>query len=308
MGERILVTGASGLIGSHLVNKLKQEHRVVSLVHDDVPSRWLDEALDGTVKVRGDVRDFGLIRRVINQYGVSELFHFAARANVKQAYKDPVNVYETNVMGIVSVLEACRQLDVKKTLVLITDKVYGEKVDATEDDPLQPSEPYATSKIAQQQIAESYAKTYGMDVITPHSCNVFGLDLHSNRIFPNVIKSCLRGEQPIIFANDHSIREYIYVDDLVDALRTMVYTEGFPKYKGTYNISTGWVYDNEQIVLKVLEHFSSLKPKYVDGDLPPQIQRQTMKSVRWSWRPGWSFDDSVARTIADFEKYREDWK
>jgi dTDP-glucose 4,6-dehydratase len=280
----------------------------VSLVHDEIPSRWLEEALEGTVKVRGDVRDFGLIRRVINQYDVSEVFHFAARANVKQAYKDPFNVYDINVMGTVSLLEACRQQDVKKTLILITDKVYGEKVDATEDDPLQPSEPYATSKIVQQQIAESYAKTYGMDILIPHSCNVFGLDLHSNRIFPNVIKSCLRGEQPIIFANDHSIREYIYVDDLVDALRTMVYTEEFPKYKGTYNISTGWVYDNEQIVLKVLEHFSSLKPKYVDGDLPPQIQRQTMKSVRWSWRPGWSFDDSVARTIADFEKYREDWK
>lgn len=307
MGERVLCTGSTGLIGSHLVNKLKQERKVVSLVHDEVPSRWLDESLGGTIKVRGDVRDFGLIRRVINQYDVSEVFHFAARANVKQAYKDPVNVYETNVMGTVSVLEACRQLDVKKTLVLITDKVYGEKVDATEDDPLQPSEPYATSKIAQQQIAESYAKTYGMDVITPHSCNVFGLDLHSNRIFPNVIKSCLRGEQPIIFANDHSIREYIYVDDLVDALKTMVYTEGFPKYMGTYNVSTGWVYDNEQIVLKVLEHFPSLKPKYVDGDLPPQIQRQTMKSVRWNWKPGWSFDDAVDRTIADFEKYREDW-
>ena len=308
MGERILVTGSTGLIASHLVNNLKQERKVVSLVHDEVPSRWLDEALGGTVKVRGDVRDFGLIRRVINQYDVSEVFHFAARANVKQAYKDPVNVYETNVMGTVSVLEACRQLDVKKTLVLITDKVYGERVDATEDDPLQPSEPYATSKIAQQQISESYAKTYGMDVITPHSCNVFGLDLHSNRIFPNVIKSCLRGEQPIIFANDHSIREYIYVDDLVDALKTIVYTEGFPKYKGTYNISTGRVYNNEQIVLKVLEHFPSLKPKYVDGDLPPQIQRQTMKSVRWSWKPGWSFDDAVDRTIADFEKYREDWE
>lgn len=307
MGERVLCTGSTGLIGSHLVNKLKQERKVVSLVHDEVPSRWLDESLGGTIKVRGDVRDFGLIRRVINQYDVSEVFHFAARANVKQAYKDPVNVYETNVMGTVSVLEACRQLDVKKTLVLITDKVYGEKVDATEDDPLQPGEPYATSKIAQQQIAESYAKTYGMDVITPHSCNVFGLDLHSNRIFPNVIKSCLRGEQPIIFANDHSIREYIYVDDLVDALKTIVYTEGFPKYMGTYNISTGWVYNNKQIVLKVLEHFPSLKPKYVDGDLPPQIQRQTMKSVRWNWKPGWSFDDAVDRTIADFEKYREDW-
>lgn len=304
----VLVTGASGFIGSHLVNSLKHERRVVSLVHDEVPSRWLDETLDGTVKVRGDVRDFGLMRRVINQYEVSEVLHLAARANVKQAYKDPINVYDVNINGTISVLEACRQLDVKKTLVLITDKVYGEKVDATEDDPLQPSEPYATSKIVQQQIAESYSKTYGMDIVIPHSCNVFGLDLHSNRIFPNVIKSCIRGENPMVFTNDHSIREYIYVDDLVDALRTMMYTEGFPKYMGTFNVSTGWVYDNEQIVLKILEHFPSLKPKYVDRDLPPQIQRQTMKSIRWSWKPERSFDDAVGLTIADFLKYREDWE
>jgi len=304
----VLVTGSTGLIGSHLVNKLKHGHRVVSLLHDETPSKWINEALEGTVKVRGDVRDFGLVKRVINQYDVSEVFHLAARASVKQAHKDPVNVYETNVMGTISLLEACREQEVKKVLVLITDKVYGEKINATEDDPLQPSEPYATSKMAQRLITESYAYTYAMDIVIPHSCNVFGLDLFSNRIFPNTIKACIMGEQPAILVNDKSVREYIYVEDLVDLLELMVFKEGFPKYRGVYNISTGWVYDNEQIVLKVLQHFPGLKPKYVDTFLPKQIQRQTMKSVKLDWKPRWGFDEAVGETIKRFKEYESDWR
>jgi len=304
----VLVTGSSGFIGSHLVKKLKQEHRVVALIHDDVPSRWLDEGYEGTIKVKGDIRDQGLVRRILNQYDVTEVFHLAALAKVKQAYKDPVNVFDINVMGTVSILEACRQLEVKRTMVLITDKVYGEKVGATEEDRLQSSEPYATSKACAQFVAESYRNTYGMEILIPHSCNAFGLDLQSNRLFTNTIKDCLRGVWPTIFRNDKSIREYIYIDDLVEALNTLMYDTGVSSEPtGIYNISTGWVFNQMDIVLKILEGFPGLSPRYIDAELPRQIQEQTMRSIVWDWKPSWAMDDAIDKTIELFKLYEKDW-
>ncbi|GAH48536.1 unnamed protein product, partial [marine sediment metagenome] len=79
-------------------------------------------------------------------------------------------------------------------------------------------------------------------------------------------------------------------------------------YPSTYNIATGWVYDQEQIVLKVLEHFPDIEPKYVEAELPPQIQRQTMKMTKWHWKPKWNFDEAIAKTVMTFKEYEEDWK
>lgn len=305
MSKRILITGASGLIGSHLVNELKKDHEVVSLIHNQPRGRWLQEVLDGTTVAQTDIRDSNSLKRIMARYYVDLVIHCAAIAQVKSAFKDPLSTYDVNVMGTVAVLEACRQLEVEKVVIMNTDKVYGEKLGATIEDPYQPSEPYATSKVCQGFIAWSYMDTYGLNVMIPHSCNAFGLDLYSNRIFPNTIKACLRGEQPLIFDNDHSIREYIYVEDLVGALKKLLLDS---KVKpGPYNIATGWVYNQRDIVLKVLEHFPDLMPKYVRAKLPPQIQEETMKMSRWNWKPEWSFDDAIDYTVAKFERYKEDW-
>lgn len=295
----IFITGVTGFVGSHLANALKKEDHVVGLVHDCKTNAWLEEALDGIVKVVADIRDFHSLMRIINQYDVSQCYHIAARASVKQAYKDPLNTYDINVMGTVALLEACRQLNVKKVLLLETDKVYGEKLNATVTDPYHPSEPYATSKMCQGFIARSYIETYGMNIVIPHSCNAFGYDPFSSRIFPNTIKSCFRGQSPIIFTNDKSVREYVYVEDLVDALLTLMKGD----YNGPYNIATGWVCNQKEIVMKILRHFPSLEPAYVTGNLPPQIQEETMKITRWEWKPKITFDESIKLTIDAFRRY-----
>lgn len=305
MGDVILVTGASGLIGSHLINELKKENDVVSLLHNQPRGRWLREALEGTIQVQADVRDFNALKAIMARYYVNRVVHCAAIAQVKSAYKDPLSVYDVNVMGAVSVLEASRQLNIERTLIMQTDKAYGEKLGATIEDPYQPSEPYATSKICQGFAAWSYIDTYGVDVVIPHSCNVFGYDPFSSRIFPNTIKACIRGERPLIYANDKSIREYIYIDDLVNALKQLLLDRRIKP--GPYNISTGWVRNQEDIVLEVLKHFPNLRAEYKNVKLPRQIQEQTMK-MSWSWSPGWSFDDAVERTISLFEFYRNDWR
>jgi len=305
MSKRILITGSTGLIGSHLVNELKKDHEIVSLIHNQPRGRWLKETLDGTTVAQIDIRDTNSLKRIMARYYVDRVIHCAAIAQVKSAFKDPLSTYDVNVMGAVSVLEACRQLEVERVLIMNTDKVYGEKLGATIEDPYQPSEPYATSKICQGFIAWSYMNTYGMDVVIPHSCNAYGLDLFSNRIIPNTIKACLRDERPLIFTNDKSIREYIYVVDLVDVLKFLLLDDEIQP--GPYNIATGAVMNQADVVKEVLKHFPGLQPEYKRVKLPPQIQEETMKMSRWSWTPSWSFDDAIERTVALFEKYREDW-
>jgi len=309
----VLVTGATGVIGSHLVRALKERGEdVVVTIYTEPKGRFLSETLDAVKIVSMDIRDYSHMLEVVSRYGVDEIYHLAALAKVAAAQKDPMNTYRTNVMGTVSVLEAARQCDVKKVLVMLTDKVYGNRREATENSPVNYSEPYSTSKACQRLVTESYMETYGMDIVLPHSCNVFGYDPFSSRIFPNVIKKCLRGKAPAIFTNDKSVREYIYVEDLVVALLKLMgprkrSSEG---YHGVYNISTGWVHTNEQIVLKILDNFPNLPPVYTTKDnLPKQIDVTTMKSIRkeFVWGPTWSMDEAIDSTVAQFIRYKDDW-
>lgn len=300
----ILITGSNGFIGSHLVNRFKKENRVISLVFDTIMGEWQKDALDGTYKVRADIRDMAALREILARFEIDQVYHTAAISLVKTAHRDPMSVYSVNAMGTVALLEACRQVDTGRILVMNTDKVYGEGLDATEDRPYYHSEPYATSKACQGFIVNSHIDTYGMNIVMSHCCNVFGYDPYSNRIIPNVIKKCLKGESPLIFTNDDSIREYVYVEDKIAAIESLMDDNST---RGAYNISTGWIYNQKDIVLSILKSFEGIEPKYVEASLPAQINKQSLKSTRWDWKPKWSFDDGIKSTIDKFKKYAHDW-
>jgi len=311
MEERnnILITGISGFVGSHLAsllnNRKDENNRVVGIVRDMVPSKWVINAFHDCVIVQGDVRNKELVKRVVNRYDINQVYHLAASAIVKHAWRDPAEVFDTNVMGTVNLLEACREVDsVDKILVLNTDKIYGEKMNAVETDNYEVSEPYATSKICQGFCVKSWIKTYGMNIVMPSSCNIFGYDPFNNRIIPNVIKDCIRGNNPTIYRNDDSIREYIYVEDLVQALHTLMNTKN--EYS-TYNISTGYVYNQKEVIMNILENFPKLEAEYKEGDIPAQIQKQTLCSIHWDFKPKYTFDEGLKKTIEKFKLYEYDW-
>jgi nucleoside-diphosphate-sugar epimerase len=301
----ILVTGANGFIGSHIANRLKADNKVVSLVYDTVMGAWQKDALEGTYKAHADIRDTAALREILSRFEIDQVCHTAAISLVKTAHRDPMSVYSVNLMGTVALLEACRAVDTERILVMNTDKVYGEGLDATEDVRYTHSEPYATSKACQGFLTHSHIETYGMNIVMSHCCNVFGYDPYSNRIIPNVVKKCLKGQSPLIFTNDDSIREYVFVEDKVSAIGALMNDSN---KKGSYNISTGWIYNQKDIVLKILENFKGLEPTYAEGDIPQQIDKQSLKSIKWDWQPEWNFEDALKATIKSFEQYRSDWK
>lgn len=295
------VTGGTGFIGSHLVKVLTDAGEdVIVLVRDIVPSKWLKEALQLAIKVRGDILNYKVLARAINEYGVKYVFHLAATASVKTAYRNPINTFETNVIGTVNVLEACRQIGAKKVLVLITDKIFGERIDAGKEARLWASEPYATSKACSDLVSECYRLTYRMNVIRARSCNVYGLD-YSNRIVPNTVRTCLRGESPVIFKGEEcTVRQYIHVQDLVEALMKLMNEQEY----GPFNICTEPLLNQTDVVQEILKHFPELKPRYVKRDGPMEIKRQSMRLTDFGWKPKYNFERGIGETIKRFKQYR----
>lgn len=304
---RILITGASGFIGSHLAKKFVDEgHLVVALYRDVLPSIWLEEALQKCVRVRGDVRDFDLLKRVINEYETEHVYHLAGETIVARAYRDPINTFETNLLGAVNVLETGRQLDVKGISIQSTDKVYGEKIDTREEDCLVPMEPYNTSKICQDYIARTYVEAYGMKISIPRCCNVYGYDV-SSRIIPNTIRSCLRGKPPLLYVGEEeTTRQYLHVNDACDALAFLMRKN----WVGPINVATDDVLTQAQVVRSICKHFG-IRERPVKRQRPlKQILKQSMN---WSkikavgWAPRLTFDEGVRITIEAFKRYRNDW-
>ena len=295
----VFVTGATGFVGSHMCKKLTDNgYTVVAMRRDCFQTKWLKEALDKCIKVTGDIRDLRFLKRVINQYEVEEVYHFAAQPIVKYALKNPIETFDVNVIGTATLLEACRELGVNKVLVMSTDKVYGNRMNATELDQPQIVEPYQASKICQETVALTYLIAYKMNIVIPRACNIYGYDL-SSRIIPNTIRTCLRGENPVIFEGEKTVRQYIYVEDVTDALLYLM-----SKWtKGIFNIATDDVKTQEEVVLEILKHFPNLKPRYVKRERPIEIEKQSMLMKDFGWKPKYTFEEGIKETIEKFKEY-----
>jgi CDP-glucose 4,6-dehydratase len=305
MGKKVLVTGATGFIGSHLVHLLKGENHVVLIARDltmNMWSPWLTEALRGCTMIHGDILDSQVLRRVLTDYDIQDVYHLASQAIVKNALRDPTNTFQTNVMGTVSVLEACRSVGIERILVMSTDKVYGSRIDVKEDCLLAPTGIYETSKVCEDSIAQSFRETYHMPIFIARACNCYGYDLNS-RIVPNTIIACMNGEHPIIYTNNDPIRQYIFVDDLVDALKFI--NENLVA-SGAYNIGTDCLFTQSQLVKKICMLFDTTPIETTRATCLPELADQ---SVDWTrlresgWTPAFNMDDGLRITIGRFKKF-----
>jgi nucleoside-diphosphate-sugar epimerase len=297
----VMVTGASGFVGTHVVKYLREHDlKVIAVLHDEVVwTKWLQESLADTVRVKGDVRDTRFVMRVLNQYGVTDVFHLAAQSIVKRAYKDPVNTFAINIFGTVSVLEACRQLQTPKVLIQASDKVYGDNVQATVDSKLVPTEPYGTSKVCVDMIAQTYRQTYGMPVVVTRPCNVYGYDPCNDRIIPNTIKKCIKGEKPFIFKDEGSLRQYVFVDDVCEVFQDLL---ELADCAPIVNIASNTIISQQEVVLEILKSFPELSAEYIEKPFLKEIHSQCMGEFVKAKKP-MCFSEGIKKTIDQFVKY-----
>jgi CDP-glucose 4,6-dehydratase len=310
------ITGASGLVGGWLVQKLlEREADLVCLVRDWVPgSEFVHGRFADRVKVvYGDVRDQSLLERVLGEYEIDTVIHLAAQTIVGVANRNPISTFESNIQGTWSLLEACRRSPTVKQIVLASsDKAYGDAamLPYTEEMPLQGRHPYDVSKSCADLIAQSYAYTYDLPVTITRCGNFFGGgDLNWNRIVPGTIRSVLRGQPPVIRSDGQCVRDYFYVEDGATVYMHLV--EQMAKNPSLRGEAFNFSNEQQVTVREIVEHIlrlmnSSLMPD-VRNESAHEIGHQYLSATKarrtLDWQPSFSLEEGLERTIAWYETF-----
>jgi len=221
----VLVTGATGFVGSWLCERLVAEGAdVVALVADVDPRSQLVRSgtLGRITVVPGVLQDPEVAPRAVIGHDVDTVFHLGAQTLVGAAHRDPVGTFETNIRGTYLLLEACRQAGTKVARVVVasSDKAYGSasQLPYVEHTPLHGVQPYEVSKSCTDLLGQSYAATYGLPVAIARCGNVYGGgDLNWSRIVPGTLRSLIQGQTPVIRSDGSLVRDYLHVRDVVDA-------------------------------------------------------------------------------------------
>lgn len=301
-GKKVLVTGISGFIGSNLARRLVDLGAIVSGI---VVSSNLDnqDILSKCNIYIGDICDYNLVRQVISSNEIEMVFHLAAYSIVRISALDPMSAYDVNVKGTVTLLEACRSVGIcKKIIVASSDKAYGDhdELPYIETFPLQPKNIYDVSKACMDMIAQSYAYNYDMPITVVRCSNVFGpYDYNRSRLIPNNIVRLLNGEQPLMYGSGNMQREFIYIDDVVDAYIAIVERGISSVYNIGNNTALSIRYVIETISYNVLG--KQLEPVIVPRTNFKEIERQCIDPARLmvdtGWKPKYNLWDGLCKTV-----------
>lgn len=310
------MTGATGLVGSWLVKRLRQAGAdVVCLVRDWSPGSELVRAgdLERVKSVRGDVRDQALLERCLGEYEVDTVIHLAAQTIVGIANRNPISTFETNIQGTWALLEACRRSPaVRQIVVASSDKAYGdqETLPYDEETPLEGRHPYDVSKSCADLIAQAYARTYGLPVAVTRCGNFYGGgDLNWNRIVPGTVRSIVRGERPVIRSDGQFVRDYFYVED--GAAAYMLLAERLAAdcaLRGeAFNFSNELQITVLDLVRRILALMDSRLEPDVRNEAGNEIRRQWLSAEKarrvLGWTPLFTLEEGLRRTIAWYRDY-----
>jgi len=313
--KNVLVTGASGFLGSWLTKALVERKANVSiLLRDKVPTSYLftSGVINKVNIVNGDLLDYFVIERTLNEYEIDTVFHIGAQAIVNTANRNPISTFKSNIEGTWNMLEAIRKSNtIKRVVVASSDKAYGsqDNLPYTENMPLKGEHPYDVSKSCTDLIAQAYFKTYGLPIGITRCGNIYGGgDLNFNRIIPGTIKSAYNKERPVIRSDGTYIRDYIYVEDIVKACLILAGNLDRKELHGeAFNFSVKnkiRVLQLVNLILKLMK--SSLKP-IILNEVKNEIKNQSLSSEKAlkiiEWEPDYTIDEGLKKTINWYKAY-----
>lgn len=314
---KILVTGGAGFIGSAFVRQTLSADPSVTIVNlDKLTYAGNPENLEPAAEnprysfVHGDICDRALVHALFADENPDALIHFAAESHVDRSILSPDPVFETNLRGTFTLLEAARTHRLPRFLHVSTDEVYGSiepPLEAGETWPLNPSSPYAASKAGSDLLARSYFTTYGLPVMITRASNNYGPYQFPEKLIPLMISNALEGRPLPVYGDGMQVRDWLHVDDHCRAIQAVVQRgrEG-----EIYNIGGSRSLTNIEVVRRILA--ATGRPESLIqtvADRPGHDRRYALSSEKvmreTGWKPRTGFERGLADTIEWYRTHGE---
>lgn len=314
-GRPVFMTGAGGFLGAWLAKALLERNaRVVCLIRDGVPNNLLAMLgiADQVHIVRGDIVDYPVVERAINEYEVKTVFHLAAQPLVGTANRSPMSTFETNIKGSWNVLEAARVIDtVEQSVIASSDKAYGTQpvLPYKEDASMNGLHPYDASKSCTDILARTYGHTWDMPVTVTRCGNLYGGgDLNWNRIVPDTIQALVRGRSPVIRSDGKFMRDYLYVEDAAEAYITLAEQTTRADVRGqAFNFGLGRPVSVLEIVNELCDiHGERIEPTILNqakGEIRDQYLDSTLAEAVLGWTPRHDLSQGLEKAYVWYRDY-----
>ena len=308
--KRILVTGAGGFIGSHLVEELvKKGCKVRAFVHYNSFNRWgwldyVDKKIKNSIEIfAGDVRDPNGVKESMRNIDV--VFHLAALIGIPYSYHSPDTYVDTNIKGTLNILQAARDLGIEKVICTSTSEVYGtaQFVPITEEHPINPQSPYSATKAAADFLALSFYRSFNLPVSIIRPFNTYGPRQSARAVIPTIITQIASGKTIIKLGSISPTRDLTYVKDTVEGFIKVAESE--KSIGKAINIGSNFAISIEDLVILI----SKLMNTKIKIEEETQRQRPEKSEVErlWAdnanakrllgWSPKYTLEEGLTETI-----------
>jgi len=314
-GKKVLVTGADGFIGSHLVEALMQKGCWVrAFVYYNAFNSWgwldtlpVEQQKDIDV-YQGDIRDPNGVFEASKECEV--IFHLAALIAIPFSYHSPDSYVDTNIKGTLNILQAARRLGTEKVLITSTSEVYGtaQYIPIDEKHPVQGQSPYSASKIGADRLAESFYRSFDTPIVIVRPFNTYGPRQSARAIIPTIITQLLSGEENLYLGNLNPTRDFNYVYDTVSGFLALA--EADAAIGKEINIASNKEYSIGEVVKILISELNKDAKIVMDNERirPEKSEVFRLKgdnsqiSMLTKWRPRYTLNEGLLDTIAWFKK------
>ena len=314
--KKILITGESGFIGSHLINFFVSQypsyeiHGLDSLTY--ASNRDYNKSIENCenyVFHKIDICNRKDIIQLFNEHRFTDVIHLAAESHVDNSINNPLLFAQTNIIGTLNLLNAFKEFSQGRFHHISTDEVYGDldtgDMPFHEQSSYQPSSPYSASKASADHFVRSYHRTYGVNIVVTNCSNNYGPHQHQEKFIPTIIRSILKDQNIPIYGSGSNIRDWLYVIDHIQAI-DLVFHKG--RIGETYNIGA----DNEVSNLDLVDLICNIcldkkihqDPKKLITFIPDRLGHDKRYAINYDklknelqWSPAYNFHDSLSKTI-----------
>ncbi|KAM1359071.1 hypothetical protein ACFX15_045279 [Malus domestica] len=319
--RNILITGAAGFIGSHVVNRLMRnypEYKILVLDKLDYCSNLKNlhpsHSSPNLKFIKGDICSADFVNSILLNESIDTIMHFAAQTHVDNSFGNSFEFTKNNVYGTQVLLEACKVTgQIKRFIHVSTDEVYGETdenavVGNHEASQLLPTKPYSATKAGSKMLVMAYGRSYGLPVITTRGNNVYGPNQFPEKMIPKFILLAMQGKRLPIYGNGSNFRSYLYCEDVAEAFEVILHRG---EVGCVYNIGTKKERRLIDVAREICQHFSLNADAHIKfvQDRPFHDKRyfidyKKLKALGWSQQTSW--EDGLKKTL-DWYVKNPDW-